>query len=38
MISANKPDQQILIESAEWIGLKMEDEVDQVRRDRRRDD
>jgi tetratricopeptide (TPR) repeat protein len=36
MISAEKSDRQKLIESAEWIGLKMEDEIDQVRRERRR--
>jgi tetratricopeptide (TPR) repeat protein len=38
MISAKKPDRQKLIESAEWIGMKIEDEIDQVRRDKRRGD
>jgi tetratricopeptide (TPR) repeat protein len=38
MISAKKRDQQNLIGSVEWIGLKMEDEIDQVRRDKRRDE
>jgi hypothetical protein len=38
MISVKKPDRQKLIESAEWIGLKIEDEIDQVQRDRRRRD
>jgi tetratricopeptide (TPR) repeat protein len=37
MIYAEGADRQMLIESAEWIGMKMEDEVDYVRRDRRRD-
>jgi len=37
MISDKKPDRKILIESVEWIGLKVEDEVDQVRRDKRFD-
>ncbi|MGH7927335.1 MAG: tetratricopeptide repeat protein [Candidatus Binatia bacterium] len=38
MISGRKPDAQKVIESTEWIGLKMENEVDQVRRDERRRD
>jgi len=38
MIFGKTPDRHKLIESAEWIGLKMEDEIDQVRRDKRRDD
>jgi tetratricopeptide (TPR) repeat protein len=38
MISDNRADRQTLIESVEWIGLKIEDEVDHVRRDRRRGD
>jgi tetratricopeptide (TPR) repeat protein len=36
MISAKKPDRRKLIESAKWVGQKMEDEIDQVRRDARR--
>jgi len=36
-ISDKTPDRLKMIESAEWIGLKIEDEIDQVRRDRRRD-
>jgi tetratricopeptide (TPR) repeat protein len=43
MISGKDIDWQKLIESAEWVGQKMEDEIDRVRRDesdwyRRRDD
>ncbi len=38
MIAAGNADPQTVIESAEWIGLKMEDEIDQVRRDERRRD
>lgn len=36
MISTKTLDRQKLLESAEWIGLKMEDEIDQVRCDARR--
>jgi hypothetical protein len=36
MISAKKPDRQKLIESAEWVGQKMEDEIDEARRQERR--
>jgi hypothetical protein len=32
MISSNKIDWQQLISNAEWLGQKMEDEIDQVRR------
>ena len=32
MISTNKIDWQQLISNAEWLGQKMEDEIDQVRR------
>lgn len=38
LISGKKPDREKLIESAEWIGVKMEDEIGQVRRDKRRRD
>jgi hypothetical protein len=37
MIFDKASDRHKLIESAEWIGLKMEDAIDQVRRDKRRD-
>ena len=36
MVSRNNPDRQKLIETVEWIGLKMEYEIEQVRRDERR--
>lgn len=36
MISRKEPDRQKLIELVEWIGLKMEYEIEQVRRDERR--
>jgi hypothetical protein len=32
LISGKTPDRQKLIESAEWIGEKMEEEIDEVRR------
>ena len=38
MLSGGNPDMVGVLESVEWIGLKIEDEVDQVRRDRRRGD
>jgi tetratricopeptide (TPR) repeat protein len=32
MISANRIDQQLLMANAEWLGQRMEDEIDEVRR------
>ena len=37
-IADNKPDRPKLIETAEWIGIRMEEEIDHVRRDKRRRD